>query len=112
VKLREKRKRNCPKQIVKRVFGGNMTLRETAAVQEPVVVLCGTRRHDSHKPNLYKKLKCSSVNFQCKDPERSAKNLSSSKNTSKAFSRCSVHFTRNMEAHGSSDLLENFHHNI
>lgn len=79
------------------------------AVQGVVTV---TRRRDSHKPNHYTKLKCSSVDFQCKDSERSAKNLSSSKNTSKAFSRSSVHFTRNMETDGSSDLLENFHHNI
>jgi hypothetical protein len=50
---------------------------------------------------------------QCNDPVRSAKNLSTtSKNASKAFPRCSVHFICNMEADGSSELLENFHHNI
>lgn len=42
----EKRKINCPKQIVKTVFGGNMTLRVASVVQEAVVVLCDTRRHD------------------------------------------------------------------
>lgn len=41
-----------------------MTLRETSAVQQPVVVLCGTRRHDSCKSNHYTKLKCSSVNSE------------------------------------------------
>ena len=44
----EVKRKNGPKQIVKRVFGGNITLRETSAIQEPVLVLCGTRRHDSH----------------------------------------------------------------
>jgi hypothetical protein len=58
----EAKKKNGLKQIVKRELCGNMTLRETSAVQEPVVVLCITRRHDSQKPNHDTKLECSSVN--------------------------------------------------
>jgi hypothetical protein len=58
----EAKKKNDLKQIVKREFGGNMTLRETSAVQEPVVVLYGTGRHESRKANHYTKMKCSSVN--------------------------------------------------
>jgi hypothetical protein len=52
-KKKKKREKNGLKQIVKREFGGNMELRETSEVQEPVVVLCGTRRHYIHKPNHY-----------------------------------------------------------
>ena len=114
----EAKKKNGLKQIVKREFGGNMTLRETSAVQEPVVVLCGTRRRDSQKPNHYTKLKCSGVNskshdedtvFSEKIPCVQQKNLPmASKNTSKAFPRCSVNFTCNMEADGSSKWLANF----
>ena len=69
-----------------------------------------------------RRLKRSSVNsnshnkgtvFSEKIPCVHKKNLSTlSKNTSKAFSRCSVHFTCNMEADGSSELLANFHYNI
>ena len=115
MKLRQKKK-NGLKQIVKREFGGNMTLRETSAVQEPVVVLCGTRRHDSHKPNHYTKLKCSNVNSNSHNKDTvfsekiscvQQKKLSTpSKNTSKTFSRCNVHFTCIMEADVSSELLE------
>jgi hypothetical protein len=49
-KSRQKKRENGLKQIVKREFGGNMALCETSVVQEPVVVLCDTRRHYSHKP--------------------------------------------------------------